>query len=178
MKSSSGPPPCTCDLHRQISLTRLGQMNSKSRRQTQLNALKSLKLSPPSDSVVYVGDDSLLPLMAASILDRPVIVEGSSRWAKRIAEISGSNVLWSETVSEASVVIAEPHFDSALLPWQNLKFWPRLRKLGCSKVLPRAASLWAMPVQFKHLWKIKATLDTCMGFKMLPFDQLMIVSLH
>jgi hypothetical protein len=151
-------------------------MNSKSRRQTQLKALKAIKPSLSSHPVVYVGDESLLPLMAASILDQPVIVEGSSRWAKRIAEISGSNVQWSETVSKASVVIAEPHFDSALLPWQNLKFWPKLRQLGCSKVLPRAASLWAMPVQFKHLWKIKATLDTCMGFKMLPFDQLMIVS--
>lgn len=151
-------------------------MNSAPRRQKQIQALKSFKPSPPTDSIVYVGDDSLLPLMAASILDRSVIAEGSSRWAKRIAEFSGADVKWVETASEASVVIAEPHFDSALLPWQNLKFWPRLRMLGCSKVLPRAASLWAMPVQFKHLWKIKATLDTCMGFKMLPFDQLMIVS--
>jgi hypothetical protein len=142
-----------------------------------MQALKSLKPSLPIESVVYIGDDSLLPLMAASILDHPVIVEGSSRWAKRMSEISGANVQWAETVSEASVVIAEPHFDSALLPWQNLKFWSRLRKLDCCKVLPRAASLWAMPVQFKHLWKIKATLDTCMGFKMLPFDQLMIVSM-
>jgi len=177
VKSTSGPPPCTCDLHRQLSPTRLGQLNCPSRRKLQLQALEQFFLEPlpQNEPIVVLGDPSLLPIMAARVSGRPVVAEGQGRWARRVAEASGAPVRWVSCAPGAGAVLAEPHQDAALLPWENLKFWKRLRSLECGRVLPRAATLWAMPVQFKHLWKIRATLGTCMGFQMLPFDELVMV---
>ncbi|XP_059468906.1 protein arginine N-methyltransferase 7 [Neocloeon triangulifer] len=177
-KSTSGPPPCTCDLHRQLSLTRLGQINDPSRRSQLKMALSEiLKSASPDKQILYLGDDSLLPILASKISGRTVTCEGDGRWSQKIAEVSEGDVTWAKNVQVPGVVLLEPYYTEALLPWQNLKFLPRLRKLECDKVMPMAASIWAMPVQFTHLWKIRAPLGTCMGFQMQPFDELVMKSI-
>nr|CAD7430778.1 unnamed protein product [Timema monikensis] len=81
---------------------------------------------------------------------------------------SGSNV---------TIVFGEPHFFAALLPWQNIHFWYLKEKLAPMLpnnvvLMPRGATLWAMPVEFEHLWKIRAPLQLVEGFSMTHFDKL------
>ncbi|XP_065333722.1 protein arginine N-methyltransferase 7 [Cloeon dipterum] len=176
VKSSNGAPPCTCDLHRQLSLTRLGQINDLSRRDAFLNALNAMKLKfNQTDTVVYLGGASLLPIMAARVLGSKVCAEGDGGWSRRLT--SDKEVEWNTKIEKAQLVLAEPYFEEALLPWHNLRFWKKLRSLGSQSVLPLGASIWAMPVQFTHLWKIRAPLGTCMGFKMDHFDELIMKSI-
>ncbi|XP_071451917.1 protein arginine N-methyltransferase 7 isoform X2 [Hetaerina americana] len=78
---------------------------------------------------------------------------------------------------KASMVLGEPHFCSSLLPWHNLHFWYRKAQLSHllhpdALIMPVGASIWAMAVQFKDLWKIRAPVHCVEGFKVEDFDQL------
>ena len=44
-------------------------------------------------------------------------------------------------------------------------------------LLPQRATLWALPVHYKDLWKIRAPVEYTEGFNLQPFDDLIMVSL-
>lgn len=90
------------------------------------------------------------------------------------------------------MVIGEPSFSFSLLPWHNLFFWYGLHsiidvssdeinkdesaKLPRCAVMPLKATLWALPVHYRDLWKIRAPVGTTEGFNLQPFDELIMVS--
>ena len=43
-----------------------------------------------------------------------------------------------------------------------------------SQVMPRSAELWALPVKFEHLWKIRSPLHAVEGFDMKHFDDIIM----
>ena len=78
------------------------------------------------------------------------------------------------------MVVGEPHFISSLLPWQSVYFWYQANELSqcvssSATILPQGATVWAMAVQFDHLWKIRAPLHSVEGFQMTDFDKLIEV---
>lgn len=75
------------------------------------------------------------------------------------------------------LLVSEPYFISSLLPWHSLYFWysrTALRPHLAEKVtiLPRAACLRAIAVQFEHLWKFHAPVGDLEGFDVRIFDNL------
>ena len=40
--------------------------------------------------------------------------------------------------------------------------------------MPRSAELWALPVRFEHLWKIRSPLHSVEGFDMSHFDEIIM----
>ena len=99
--------------------------------------------------------------------------------------------------------IGEPSFSASLLPWHNLLFWFSIQhiipidafiaheKVGqngnqtltvgkiCNLnppfIMPKQAQLWAVPVYYHDLWKIRAPLRNVEGFDMNEFDCLIMV---
>ena len=45
-------------------------------------------------------------------------------------------------------------------------------------LLPKQADLWAVPVHYEHLWKIRAPVENVEGFKMDHFDNIIMVCLE
>lgn len=78
--------------------------------------------------------------------------------------------------SEVNLVLAEPYFQSAVLPWEVLRFWYLLKQLRQAKVMPQAVSLWALPLQLDHLHKIRQPVSSVHDFKITIFDNLIEVS--
>jgi protein arginine N-methyltransferase 7 len=101
------------------------------------------------------------------------------------------------------MVIGEPNFSASLLPWHNLLFWfsfkhiipiegfkavekvgengnelstaGKICKLDPQFLMPKQAQLWAVPVYYHDLWKIRAPLQKVEGFNMNEFDCLIMV---
>jgi len=76
------------------------------------------------------------------------------------------------------VVMSEPNFSLCLLPWHQLRFWfclDKMNKKKTLKVMPISAALFAMPVEFDHLWKIRAPVGNVEGFDLQDFDNLIMV---
>jgi len=98
--------------------------------------------------------------------------------------------------NKIDMVIGEPNFSFSLLPWHNLFFWFSLHSMftfekddGEEKsdeqanvqmairdemVMPRSATLYALPVQYRDLWKIRAPVGSTEGFDLGPFDNLIM----
>lgn len=82
-----------------------------------------------------------------------------------------------QLVSPVTMVFSEPFFTTSLLPWHSLYFWylrNNCRHLLADGVIsvPAAMTIWGLPVQFRDLWKIRAPLHQCNGFKMDIFDNM------
>jgi protein arginine N-methyltransferase 7 len=84
---------------------------------------------------------------------------------------------------QVSLIFGEPNFSLSLLPWHNLLFWYNLqsvlKQVGSQSavILPRKAELWAVPVHFADLWKIRCPLHFVEGFQMEHFDNIIMVSM-
>ena len=81
-----------------------------------------------------------------------------------------------------NLVLGEPVFESSVLPWHNLYFarWKdSVRHLlvdGATKILPSKAHLYAMAIELKDLWKIRAPVKSTQGINLAVFDELIKVS--
>jgi hypothetical protein len=91
-------------------------------------------------------------------------------------------------------VLGEPVFQSSILPWHNLFFiqwWQQKRSQQWKHLLPTdddgsavmttvpaRAHIYAMAIDLKDLWKIRAPVRTTQGLDLLHFDQLMEVAIH
>ena len=77
--------------------------------------------------------------------------------------------------------MAEPHFYANSLPWHNVQFWYARTQLApylsdTVTITPQSATLYAVAVEFKDLWKIRAPVGNCEGFDLTSFDELILVS--
>ncbi|XP_068459183.1 protein arginine N-methyltransferase 7 [Clinocottus analis] len=194
------PPPrpcCTCQAHLVWTRPRFGELNDGRRTESYVRALRSVLTA---DSVCLgVSDGSLLPVFAHMMGAKKVFSLESSRTSQQVikqvleansmeggvellevrAEQLSSKDLGGEQVS---VLMAEPFFSSSLLPWHSLFFWYCRSALAGvlrpdAAILPRAASLHLLAVEFQDLWRIRAPCGSCEGFSVSPMDEMVQKSL-
>ncbi|XP_028333230.1 protein arginine N-methyltransferase 7 isoform X9 [Physeter macrocephalus] len=78
---------------------------------------------------------------------------------------------------KVSLLLGEPFFTTSLLPWHNLYFWyvrtavDRHLAPG-AVVMPQAASLHMMVVEFRDLWRIRSPCGDCEGFNVHIMDDM------
>ncbi|XP_058562098.1 protein arginine N-methyltransferase 7 isoform X2 [Neofelis nebulosa] len=76
-----------------------------------------------------------------------------------------------------SLLLGEPFFTTSLLPWHNLYFWYVRtavdQHLGPGAVvMPQTASLHAVVVEFRDLWRIRSPCGDCEGFDVHIMDDM------
>ncbi|KAK8730718.1 hypothetical protein OTU49_007885 [Cherax quadricarinatus] len=184
-------PVCECGIHIVNSRTRLGQLNDPRRIEIYVRVLERYI---KSDSVcLALGDGCLMAIAAAKLGARHVYMTEGSDANRRVMQefIMANDVqhkvsILSEDVSDtsvdqlvspATVTFSEPFFSTSLLPWHSMYCW-YLRN-SCLHLLapgairtPATVKIWGIPVQYRDLWKIRAPLSQCSGFKMDIFDKL------
>lgn len=83
-------------------------------------------------------------------------------------------------IPQIDLVVGEPYFQSAVLPWHHVHFWYAARQLSgflseTAEVFPQLLTIKAMAVSFRDLWKIRSPVGICEGFNIQLFDQLIEV---
>ncbi|XP_037306713.2 protein arginine N-methyltransferase 7 [Pungitius pungitius] len=190
-------PCCTCQAHLVWTRPRFGELNDSRRTESYVSALRSVLRE---DSVCLgVSDGSLLPVFAHMMGAKKVYALENSKMAKEVieqvleansmeggvdmlevrAEQLSSGDLGGEQIS---VLMGEPYFSTSLLPWHSLFFWYcRTALAGLLRpdatILPRAATLNMVAVEFQDLWRIRAPCGTCEGFNVSPMDEMVQRSL-
>ncbi|XP_063244935.1 protein arginine N-methyltransferase 7 isoform X2 [Bacillus rossius redtenbacheri] len=189
--ASLEPPVCECCLHLACSRTHVGAMNDAGRRSRYVDALQEALGTAGCDAVLCLGETSLLGPLAARLGARAVycVEEGGlarsvlnvflahNQLQDRVVIVPSIHSVQPQQLQQVTLILSEPHFGSALLPWQNLHFWYEKAALATHLpnsvgVMPRAATVWAVAVEFDHLWKICAPLHRVEGFSMSHFDTL------
>ncbi|XP_077840462.1 protein arginine N-methyltransferase 7 isoform X14 [Macaca mulatta] len=82
-----------------------------------------------------------------------------------------------QALSTVSLLLGEPFFTTSLLPWHSLYFWYVRtavdQHLGPGAVvMPQAASLHAVVVEFRDLWRIRSPCGDCEGFDVHIMDDM------
>nr|XP_027216177.1 protein arginine N-methyltransferase 7-like [Penaeus vannamei] len=184
-------PVCECGIHIISSRTRLGQINDPRRLKVYVRVLEKLIRS---DSVcLALGDCCFMAVAAAKLGARHVYLSEVSEASRRVMQefIKANDVQHKVTilpddmsdmsveqlVGPATVTFSEPFFTTSLLPWHSLYCWYmansclHLMAPGAHRV-PGSVTVWGLAVQYRDLWKIRAPLHQCNGFKMDIFDKL------
>lgn len=81
---------------------------------------------------------------------------------------------------QIDLVIGEPVFQTSSLPWDNMCFWYQAQQLRNhfkeqTRILPGKMTIYAIPVYYKDLWKIRADVGLCEGFNLQEFDKVIQV---
>lgn len=196
-------PACNCSLHMIASRTRVAALNCPKRRSKLLKLAK--KLVGERQIFVIFGDFSLLGFLLCKlgakqvfmVTDNPTKV--SQRVFQEFIETNHCNQAKLCSISEVVehlehlvykdpdlktciALVAEPFYQSSILPWDNTKFTSTLKDffsltgnfLNKSQVMvcPSSFEIRACCVQFDDLWKISRPVEKCMGFDMRIFDKL------
>ncbi|XP_036881169.1 protein arginine N-methyltransferase 7 isoform X1 [Manis javanica] len=185
-------PVCDCQAHLLWNRPRFGELNDQDRTDQYAQALKTV-LKP--DSVcLCVSDGSLLSMLAYHLGAQQVFtIESSAASQRLMKKIFKANHLEDkiniiekrpESLTPAdlegrkvSLLLGEPFFTTSLLPWHNLYFWYVRtavdQHLGPGAVvLPQAASLHAVVVEFRDLWRIRSPCGDCEGFDVHIMDDM------
>ncbi|EPY84176.1 protein arginine N-methyltransferase 7 [Camelus ferus] len=139
-------PVCDCQAHLLWNRPRFGEINDQDRTDQYVQALSTV-LKP--DSVcLCISDGSLLSMLAYHL-----------------------------GAEQVSLLLGEPFFTTSLLPWHNLYFWYVRtavdRHLGPGAVvMPQAASLHVVVVEFRDLWRIRSPCGNCEGFDVHIMDDM------
>ncbi|XP_050629286.1 protein arginine N-methyltransferase 7 isoform X4 [Macaca thibetana thibetana] len=185
-------PVCDCQAHLLWNRPRFGEINDQDRTDRYIQALSTV-LKP--DSVcLCVSDGSLLSVLAHHLgVEQVFTVESSAASHKLLRKILKANhledkiniiekrpeLLTSEDLKsrKVSLLLGEPFFTTSLLPWHNLYFWYVRtavdQHLGLGAVvMPQAASLHAVAVEFRDLWRIRSPCGDCEGFDVHIMDDM------
>jgi len=181
-------PFCSCPVHNAISRTRLGQLNDVQRNQKFVQALE--KVVTPDTICLTLGDCCLLSLIVAKLGARKVYAAESNLYCRRLLEAwVKTNGLEKQVVvmngdfdnyhldSKVNLLLGEPVFQSSVLPWHNLYFaqWRNKHQNLLHDdvtLLPGKARIYAIPIQMKDLWKIRAPVKTTQKVDLYHFDKL------
>ncbi|CAH0761369.1 unnamed protein product [Diatraea saccharalis] len=182
-------PVCDCGVHMAMSRTHVSYLNDGKRSKKFLNAICE---EMPKDAVVLdLNGSSFLGLAAAKKGAKEVLILETMNLNLRILEdyknenditnVRFISEVDKEILGSVTNVICDPNFSSAILPWENLKmayiiytFKDKLRE-GVS-FIPEGCQIWAMPVEFQDLHKIRVPLGNCEGIDMSIFDTLIEVT--
>ncbi|KAL1128975.1 hypothetical protein AAG570_013509 [Ranatra chinensis] len=177
-------PVCTCGYHSTNSRTRTAGFNDIEVWKRQVDVLAAAV--DEKSVVLFCGDTSLLPLAAARLGAHKVYcVEETIVALQVMKSIIEHNKLGNKVVllpryvlivEQVTHVICEPYLRAALLPWEHLRIWYLAKSMTSDTspvtMMPHSATIWAMPVEFEHLHKIRAPLGSVEGFNLTSFDKL------
>ncbi|XP_044788017.2 protein arginine N-methyltransferase 7 isoform X3 [Bubalus bubalis] len=185
-------PVCDCQAHLLWNRPRFGEINDQNRTDQYIQALRTV-LKP--DSVcLCVSDGSLLSMLAYHLgVEQVFTIENSAASHRLMKKIFKANHLEDkiniiekrpELLTPAdlegkkvSLLLGEPFFTTSLLPWHNLYFWYVRtavdQHLGPGAVvMPQAASLHVVVVEFRDLWRIRSPCGDCEGFDVHIMDDM------
>ncbi|XP_041505576.1 protein arginine N-methyltransferase 7 [Microtus oregoni] len=190
-------PVCDCQAHLLWNRPRFGEINDQDRTDQYAQALRTVLM--PGTICLCVSDGSLLSVLAHHLGAEQVFTVESSvasyRLMKRIFKANHledkisiikkrPELLTSADLEgkKVSLLLGEPFFTTSLLPWHNLYFWyvrtsvDQYLEPG-AVVMPQAASLHAMVVEFRDLWRIRSPCGDCEGFDVHIMDDMIKHSL-
>ncbi|KAH8398955.1 hypothetical protein KR222_001613 [Zaprionus bogoriensis] len=179
---------CSCDLHLTYTRSRIGQLNQSTRNKRYLGYLE--QQLDKSSRVLVLGDGCLLGLASAALGAASVHCLEPHRFSRRLLEsVARHNELQSvqflesldkldaQELGKVTHIFAEPYFINSILPWDNFYFGTLLLQLqeklsDTVQISPFAARIYALPVQFLDLHKIRAPIVSCEGFDLKLFDSM------
>ncbi|KAL4702422.1 hypothetical protein ACJJTC_003047 [Scirpophaga incertulas] len=178
-------PVCECGVHMAFSRTHVSYLNDGRQSKKLINQVD--EQVKKGGVVLDLNGSSFIGLAASKRGAETVYILEKMNMTRRILEdyIQENKIRNVKIISEVddsildkvTNVICDPNFSSAILPWENLKlayllysFRNKLRD-GVT-VTPEGCELWAMPVEFQDLHKIRIPLGTCEGIDMSKFDDL------
>ncbi|ERE79775.1 protein arginine N-methyltransferase 7-like isoform 2 [Cricetulus griseus] len=190
-------PVCDCQAHLLWNRPRFGEINDQDRTDQYAQALRTVLM--PGTICLCVSDGSLLSLLAHHLgAEQVFTVESSAASYRLMKRIFKANHL-EDKVSiikkrpelltsadlegkKVSLLLGEPFFATSLLPWHNLYFWYVRTSVDQhlepgAVVMPQAASLYAMIVEFRDLWRIRSPCGDCEGFDVHIMDDMIKHSL-
>uniref|UniRef100_A0A8C6S1H5 Protein arginine N-methyltransferase n=1 Tax=Nannospalax galili TaxID=1026970 RepID=A0A8C6S1H5_NANGA len=178
-------PVCDCQAHLLWNRPRFGEINDQDRTDQYAQALRTV-------SVLLFGSGSQSSLIVWCSL-QVFTIESSAASHKLMKRIFNANHLEDkiniikkrpELLTSAdlegkkvSLLVGEPFFTTSLLPWHNLYFWYVRTTLDQhlgpgAVVMPQAASLHAVIVEFRDLWRIRSPCGDCEGFDVHIMDDM------
>nr|XP_012597810.1 protein arginine N-methyltransferase 7 isoform X2 [Microcebus murinus] len=185
-------PVCDCQAHLLWTRPRFGEINDQNRTDQYTQALRTML--KPGSVCLCVSDGSLLPMLAHHLgAEQVFTIENSAASHKLMKKIFKANQLEDkiniiekrpELLTNAdlegkkvSLLLGEPFFTTSLLPWHNLYFWYVRTAVDrylepSAVVMPQAASLHAVVVEFRDLWRIRSPCGDCEGFDMHIMDDM------
>lgn len=182
---------CSCDLHMTYTRSRIGQLNQGTRNKRYLGYLE--QEVDKSSHVLVLGDGCLLGLACSALGAASVHCLEPHRFSRRLLDSVAKhnklkNVQFLEKIDQMNAqeltrvthVFAEPYFINSILPWDNFYFGTLLLQLqdklpDTVKISPCGARVYALPVHFLDLHKIRAPVVSCEGFDLKLFDKMVEV---
>ncbi|NWR74371.1 ANM7 methyltransferase, partial [Centropus unirufus] len=175
-------PVCRCQAHLLWNRPRLGELNDQNRTHQYIKALMTVL---HTDSIcLCISDGSLLPVLARYLGAKQFFKANHLEDKIKIIEARPELLTPSQLEDKKiSVLLGEPFFTTSLLPWHNLYFWYARTAVATHlasnvTVLPQAASLHMMIVEFQDLWRIRSPCGTCEGFDVQIMDDMINNSLN
>lgn len=187
-------PLCTCGFHLAYSRTRIGQMNDNLRTKKLLRILET-EINEKS-TVLFVSDGSLIGLAVAALKARHVHLLDANKYTREvlqkyidfnkldnvslIADVDDECIDWRRLTH----IIGEPNFSTAIVPWDNFRFGDVIDRIMSRidsndvKILPKSASIEAIPIECLDLQKIIAPFGICETFDLTIFDKIIEVSIR
>ncbi|KAH8402142.1 hypothetical protein KR009_010012 [Drosophila setifemur] len=180
---------CSCDLHMTYSRSRIGQMNQATRNKRYLRYLEE-SIESGKSQVLVLGNGCLLGLASSALGAASVQLHEPHRFSRRLLEsivqhnqlknvqfVEKVDQLEDSLLAELTHIFAEPYFLNAILPWDNFYFGTLLGKIKDKllegvKISPCSAKIYALPVEFLDLHKIRAPVGSCEGFDLRLFDEM------
>lgn len=177
-------PDCRC-LYHYNSKNWIMQLNDTERRDA---FVKLFKKHRGLKNVLLVGDLSMMPLVAAKMGFAEKIFTLQENWLvgmslknfiysndleDKIEVINQIDSLAGKLTAPISHLILDPNFTNAVDPLQNIvKFLSTIKQfISYMKIFPSKVAVYAVPVHFLHLHKIRWPLkSTCEGFGHDNFD--------
>uniref|UniRef100_A0A915E3G7 Protein arginine N-methyltransferase n=1 Tax=Ditylenchus dipsaci TaxID=166011 RepID=A0A915E3G7_9BILA len=178
-------PICTCQMHvicPRSAFYRLNDLEDENQK-----FVDHVIQYSQNKSVVCLSEGSLLGLNAAKSAEHVVIVEPSPYFQNVLLEYQRANNLNNVTIRQSinqlddklqiDSVISEPFFLSSILPSDNFKFFSEFKTLTQKyysqevDCFLKAITLFAMPVEFEHLWKTVAPFQEVQGFDLSPYSK-------
>ncbi|XP_004625893.2 protein arginine N-methyltransferase 7 [Octodon degus] len=185
-------PVCDCQAHLLWNRPRFGEINDQSRTDQYAQALRTVL--KPDSICLCISDGSLLSMLAYHLgAEQVFTVESSAASHELMKKIFKANnledkisiiekraeMLTSTDLEDKKVshLLGEPFFTTSLLPWHNLYFWYVRTAVDQylvpgAVVMPQAASLHVMVVEFKDLWRIRSPCGDCEGFDVHIMDDM------
>lgn len=183
---------CSCDLHMTYTRSRIGQLNQGTRNKRYLGYLE--QEVDKSSHVLVLGDSCLLGLASSALGAASVHCLEPHRFSRRLLDsvakhnqlknvqfIEKLDQMDAQELAKVTHVFAEPYFINSILPWDNFYFGTLLLQLqdklpDTVKISPCAARVYALPVHFLDLHKIRAPVVNCEGFDLKLFDKMVEVN--
>lgn len=175
-------PICECLFHMN-SRTRIAEINDSPRTKKFMKFFDRLELTKDHE-ILVLGDNCLTGLCLAKMGGKMVHILEENTLSRKVTEkFQEFNQLENsvkiheslDSIPKVSMVFAEPHFLEADLPWDNIsEFLKRLKivmkKFGDVKIVPMKAQIFAVPVHFLNLYKIRHPLGEIESFDHRIFD--------